>query len=357
MPTRKPIDCEIQKRGALFTAAFCVYLSAVEAVLPHPLPFLHYGLSNIPLLAALPQLRFGWFLAAALIKALGQNLIGGMLFSPLALISFCGSLTAALVMRGVYRMGRRFLTVIGVGVVSAFVSDCVRLAAASVFIGQAAASAAAVPFLLCGWICSILTGAAAVKLSPLNRLDSLPPISASVAFQPLQTPKSVVRMVPFAAAVAATISANAALCAAVFVSTIAAAIVLKVKNRWRSTAAVYVFIFVFALFSPEGEVLFRFGQFRLTAGAVETGICRASSFCALVLSSKIAVGEVKRLFRFRFLGEFFAWFEALWSLPFDGKRIFSRSYTDEAAAVLTEKATERATECGSSSSNGSFQSE
>ena len=351
MPTRKPIDREIQKRGALFTAAFCVYLSAVEAVLPHPLPFLHYGLSNIPLLAALPQLRFGWFLAAALIKALGQNLIGGILFSPLALISFCGSLTAALVMRGVYRMGRRFLTVIGVGVVSAFVSDCVRLAAASVFIGQAAASAAAVPFLLCGWICSILTGAAAVKLSPLNRLDSLPPISASVAFQPLQTPKSVARMVPFAAAVAATISANAALCAAVFVLTIAAAIILKVKNRWRSTAAVYVFIFVFALFSPEGEVLFRFGQFRLTAGAVETGICRASSFCALVLSSKIAVGEVKRLFRFRFLGEFFAWFEALWSLPFDGKRIFSRSYTDEAAAVLAGKAAGNVTESGRPSSS------
>lgn len=351
MPTRKPTDSGIQKRGALFTAAFCVYLSAVEAVLPHPVPFLHYGLSNIPLLTALPRLRFGWFLAAALIKTLGQNLIGGMLFSPPALISFCGSLSAALVMQVVYRAGRRFLTAVGVSVAAAFVSDAVRLAAASVFIGETAAAAAAVPFLLCGWICSVLTGAAAGKLSPLNRLDLLPPVCASAVSPPPLTPKSVLRMIPFAAAVTAAVASNAFLCAAVFALTAAVAAALKVKNRWRSTAAVFVFIFAAALFTPEGEVLLRFGRFRLTAGAVGTGIARASSFCALVLSSKMAVGEVRRLFRFRFLGEFFAWFEALWSLPFDGKRIFSRSYTDEAAAVLAGKAAGNVTESGRPSSS------
>lgn len=348
MPMRPLTDRAARRRAAIFTAAFSVYLGAVETVLPHPIPFLHYGLGNIPLLIAVPQLPFGWFLAAVAVKLLGQGLLGGLLLSPLMAVSAAGSLTAALAMKGFYRLFGRFCTLTGVSVLAAFVSDAVRLAAAALFLGSAGAAAVALPFFLCGWGCSLLTGAAARRMLPHCPLADVPAAAGGALRRPAEAqvsvPRnsvrsrfgSVLRPVPFAAAVAGALSGNAAVCLLLFAGIAVTAAVCRLRNRWGMTASAFVCIVLFALMAPDGKLLAEWGPLRITAGALEVGLYRAASFCALVLASRLALmrGEPAFVRRFRAAGEFFAYFEAFWALSVDGGRILSRPYLKEVSGVL-----------------------
>lgn len=347
MPMRPLTDRAARRRAAIFTAAFSVYLGAVEAVLPHPVPFLHYGLGNIPLLIAVPQLPFGWFLAAVAVKLLGQGLIGGLLLSPLMAVSAAGSLTAALAMKGFYRLFGRFCTLTGVSVLSAFVSDAVRLAAAALFLGSAGAATVALPFFLCGWGCSLLTGEAARRMLPHCPLADVPAAEGGALRRPAETRisvrnrfVSVLRPVPFAAAVAGALSGNAAVCLLLFAGIAVTAAVCRLRNRWGMTAAAFVCIVLFALMAPDGKLLAEWGPLRITAGALEAGLYRAASFCALVLASRLALmrGVPAFVRRFRAAGEFFVYFEAFWALSADAGRVLSRPYLREVAAVLEARA-------------------
>lgn len=344
MPMRPLTDRAARRRAAIFTAAFSVYLGAVEAVLPHPVPFLHYGLGNIPLLIAVPQLPFGWFLAAVAVKLLGQGLLGGLLFSPLMAVSAAGSLTAALAMKGFYRLFGRFCTLTGVSVLSAFVSDAVRLAAAALFLGSAGAVAVALPFFLCGWGCSLLTGEAARRMLEHCPLAEVPAAGGGALRRPPETRGSVrdriisvLRLLPFAAAVAGVLSGSAAVCLGLAAATAVTAAVCRVSNRWISTAAAFVCIVLFALASPDGKLLAQWGPLRITAGALETGLYRGASFCTLVLASRLALARGVPAFvrRFRAAGEFFVYFEAFWALSVDAGRILSRPYLKEVSDVLS----------------------
>ena len=53
--------------------AFCLFLSAVEYMLPKPLPFMRLGIANLPILLAVDILPFPWFLALAAVKCAGPE--------------------------------------------------------------------------------------------------------------------------------------------------------------------------------------------------------------------------------------------------------------------------------------------
>jgi len=107
--------------------AFCFFLSAIEYMLPKPMPFMRLGIANLPILLAVDILPFRWFLALAAVKVIGMSLISGTLFSYVALFSLAGTMAAALVMWGARRAGGKFISQIGVSIAGAMVSNAVQI--------------------------------------------------------------------------------------------------------------------------------------------------------------------------------------------------------------------------------------
>jgi uncharacterized membrane protein len=107
--------------------AFCFLLSAIEYMLPKPMPFMRLGIANLPILLAVDLLPFPWFLTLALVKVIGMSVISGSLFSYVALFSLAGTMTAAIVMWGARKLGGRLISQIGVSILGAMASNAVQI--------------------------------------------------------------------------------------------------------------------------------------------------------------------------------------------------------------------------------------
>jgi heptaprenyl diphosphate synthase len=119
--------------------AFCFFLSALEYMVPKPLPFMRLGIANLPILLAADLLPLPWYLALALVKVFGMSVISGSLFSYVALFSLAGTLTAALVMWIAHKVFGRLVSAVGVSILGAVTSNAVQVAIARVVVfGEAA---------------------------------------------------------------------------------------------------------------------------------------------------------------------------------------------------------------------------
>jgi heptaprenyl diphosphate synthase len=143
--------------------ACCLFLSAVEYLIPKPLPFMRLGLANLPLMIALDIFPFGGYMILVCLKILGQAIITGTLFSYVFLFSVTGTLSSALVMFFLRRMfgypGREKISFIGIGTAGAVVSNIMQLTLARFFIFQENTRYIAPPFLAAGLVTGITLGA------------------------------------------------------------------------------------------------------------------------------------------------------------------------------------------------------
>ena len=122
-----------------FFGALCLFLSAVEYLIPKPLPFFRLGLANLPILLGLRFLKPADLVLVVLLKIIGQALLNGTLASYVFLFSASGTLVSVVAMLGVYRFGGRYVSLIGVSIVGALASSSIQLALAIVFVfGKAA---------------------------------------------------------------------------------------------------------------------------------------------------------------------------------------------------------------------------
>jgi heptaprenyl diphosphate synthase len=138
--------------------AFCFFLSAVEYMVPKPLPFMRLGIANLPILLAVDLLPLPWYLALALVKVLGMSLVSGSLFSYIAVFSLAGTLTAALAMRATRRALGGRVSAVGLSVLGAMASNAVQVAVAGAFVFGEAARLMAPPFLAMGLVTGLLLG-------------------------------------------------------------------------------------------------------------------------------------------------------------------------------------------------------
>lgn len=138
--------------------AFCFFLSALEYMVPKPLPFMRLGIANLPILLATDLLPLPWFLALALVKVVGMSVISGSLFSYIAIFSLAGTLAAALTMRGGRKLFGRHVGAVGISVLGAMVSNAVQIVIASALVFGEAARLIAPPFLIMGLITGTLLG-------------------------------------------------------------------------------------------------------------------------------------------------------------------------------------------------------
>jgi heptaprenyl diphosphate synthase len=138
--------------------AFCFFLSALEYMIPKPLPFMRLGIANLPILLAVDLLPMRWFLVLALVKVVGMSVISGSLFPYIALFSLAGTMIAALAMWIARKTGGRYISAVGVSVVGAIASNAVQILIARVVVFGKAALLIAPLFIGMGLITGALLG-------------------------------------------------------------------------------------------------------------------------------------------------------------------------------------------------------
>ena len=147
------------KRTLALLGSLCLFLSAIEYLIPKPLPFMRIGLANLPLLLALGIFGAKDFFLLALIKVLGQGIIGGTFFSPVFLFSIAGTFTSAGLMSALHNLpGNKHPSFAGIGCAGAMASNGIQLVIARFLIFGPALRYLAPPFLASGFITGITLG-------------------------------------------------------------------------------------------------------------------------------------------------------------------------------------------------------
>ena len=141
-----------------FLTAMSLFLSAIEYAIPKPVPFMRLGLANLPILIGLELLSPGNVIVLVLLKAAGQGLIQGTLFSYIFLFSLAGSLSSGAVMIAArFLLGRR-ITLIGISILGALASNSIQIVLARYIIFGKSAWLIAPPFFLIGTISAAVLG-------------------------------------------------------------------------------------------------------------------------------------------------------------------------------------------------------
>ena len=152
------IGHENQAELTALLAAFCFFLSAIEYMLPKPLPFMRIGIANLPILLAVDILPFKWFMVLAAAKVVGMSIVSGTLFSYVALFSLCGTMIAAIAMQTTRKLGKGAISLIGVSISGAMASNTIQMLMARYVIFGEAAWLIAPLFLTTGLITGTLMG-------------------------------------------------------------------------------------------------------------------------------------------------------------------------------------------------------
>jgi heptaprenyl diphosphate synthase len=355
------------KKNLVLLGAFCLFFCAVEYMIPKPLPFLRIGLANLPLMLALELLPFPSFLILICIKVIGQGLITGTMFSYIFLFSLTGSFFSGLLMFFLRRIFHKNITFIGIGTAGAFVSNISQLLLVQVFIFQENVRYIAPPFLAVGIVTGILLGmfcevftrksvwynrtAGSEKRREKRKEKKFNCHTShcnTMSFQttaPVPSPQSLVTNLRTGNFYNTVFSANALFVTGLLIipalvfnpSTelrvlqflfFAVLVLLSgKKNNFIITFLVIVFIIAFNLIIPYGRVLFSFGIFRITSGALTAGIHRAFTFAALIMLSKVVIRQDLKLpgeFG-KILGESLRMFSVIMSRKYriKGKNIFT----------------------------------
>ncbi|MCL2558089.1 MAG: Gx transporter family protein [Treponema sp.] len=301
-------------RALALLGALCFFLSAVEHLIPRPLPFMRIGLANMPLLLALGLLRPRQYFALALLKLAGQGLIGGTFLSFIFLFSAAGTLSSALAMYALSRLpGIARPGLAGIGCAGAMVSNGAQLFMARFFVFGEAARYLAPPFLAAGFVSGIALGLACERfrrrslwIAWLSGEEVERPSGEPEAASPQMTTARAKRrgdsLAPDALFAAGLLAALAFLWDRSLAGHLAQflffCLLAALSGRRINFAATAIFVagvVFFNLLAPQGRVLLELGPLSVTQGSLLLGLERAITLSGLMLISKLAVRSDLRL--------------------------------------------------------------
>ncbi len=150
-----------EKETAAFLAAFCMFLSMLEYLIPKPLPFMRIGLANLPILISLVFLPKSGTMFLVILKIIGQGFVNGTLFSYIFLFSAAGSIASGIVMIALYSIFSKNISMTGICILGALASNLVQIIFARFVIFGEAAFLIAPPFLIIGTVSAVFLGYAA----------------------------------------------------------------------------------------------------------------------------------------------------------------------------------------------------
>ena len=272
--------------------ALCFFLSAIEFVIPKPLPFLRIGLANVPLLLALDVVSFPAFLLLALIKIVGQAFISGTLFSYLIFFSAAGTLGAAFTMYALHAIPRKVLSLAGISMAGAVVSNTIQLVVGRFFLFGEGIWYILPPFLCIGAITSLLLGLfcenfkaesewyAQIMQTETSFSIELPDNVPQTDYPRLRLISGATLLIgllfiPGLPAKAVILGAGLFLC-----------IAERQKIHWLAFAASSTGIVICHSFIPVGKELFTIGSFAVTSGALLNGLEKAVMLQAMIMVSQ-----------------------------------------------------------------------
>jgi heptaprenyl diphosphate synthase len=334
------------RRRLALLGSLCFFLSAIEYLIPKPLPFMRIGLANMPLLLALDLFRPGDFFLLVLLKIIGQGIIGGMIFSHVFLFSIAGTISSALVMFALRRLlGKKLIGFAGLGCAGAMASNCAQLLLARYLIFGPALTFLAAPFLasglvtgislglICEYFCrhsvwylfpnSSRRGAEAQRRGGEESRKSICMINyrntSEVDFfnknlsknKPFHRPLRALRLrvrsywnsfnaelffiAGLLMALIFLFNHSIEIRAAQFLFFCLLAFVFKKKINLLTTLLFMISIVFFHLLVPSGKVLASLGPLRITLGSLYAGIDKALVVCGLVILSRVFVRSDLRL--------------------------------------------------------------
>lgn len=280
-------------------AAFCLFLSAIEYLIPKPLPFMRIGLSNLPLLLALNIFPAGsWFLLVML-RIFGQALISGSLFSYVFIFSLSGGLASAILMFSLRRLcGSALLSLAGISLAGSLASNAVQLGLAFFFIFGDGVRYLAPPFLSAGLVSGLALGLFAEAFTRKSRWyrllqagEPFPPVPETAISETKQRGPDRIFSPVF-----------------LFIAGLVLMLIFLFTRslKWQIIQfAVYTFLALLSgkklkplftllvmagivagnLLAPFGKILYSLGPFRITEGALFSGLRRALTLEGLFMLS------------------------------------------------------------------------
>ena len=282
-------------------AAFCLFLSLIEYMIPKPMPFMRLGLAHLPVMLSLTIFPPKRTLLLTLLKVLGQGLVNGTLFSYIFLFSAAGSFSSVLVMLAVYRLLRGRVSLVGVSVAGAMASNSVQILLARQFIFGDSALLIAPPFLAVGIVSSVLLGLFAAEFSSKSewmrtRIKNAEQEPGSAEEADLSPPEGKAGFLPRFAFICGVISIPAFLLqdgTLIVVSEAVIFIILSIiaGKRFRPLPVIFMTagIAVANLLTPYGRILFRLGDFNVTEGALLAGVEKAAVLIGMIYISRFSL--------------------------------------------------------------------
>jgi heptaprenyl diphosphate synthase len=294
---------------ALF-AAFCLFFSVVEVMIPKPVPFFRLGLANLPILIAVTVLPAGQVMIIVLLKILGQGIVSGTLLSYVVLFSTAGSLASGTVMILLSRWHGRGFTLVGIAVLGALASNAMQLLVSWLLIFGESTRLIAPPFLLVGTVSAVVLGIIAERFYRSSRwlacfgggmvqAEEYPgePRLSPARRRERDTPRGLLTGVPPYARLVAGLAMippfllqNQLLLKLLFIVLFIAVMKMAGKGfRLLPGLIVLTAVFLAHVLMPIGEVLLYLGSFPLTVGAIREGLTRGLTLVGLVYLSRFAV--------------------------------------------------------------------
>ncbi|MDR0598233.1 MAG: Gx transporter family protein [Treponema sp.] len=317
------------RRTLAILGAFCLFLSTIEYLIPKPVPFMRIGIANLPLMLALDILPFGEFVLLTLIKVAGQGIVTGTLFSYILLFSLTGTFVSALSMYALRRLlGTRLASMAGISALGALLSNGAQLALARLFVFGPSVRYILPPFLAMGVItgtglglfCERFIGKSrwyARETSPRPAEDGGSEKTGTAAAAADRSNRGegtwekfrrkrqdrYERIFSARDLCAAGLLMMPALVfnpnpSARFLQFLFFSLLLWFagkKNNVLITIAVMLSIVAFNLLAPYGQALFSIGTFRLTRGALMSGLQRAATLEGLIMLSRFSIRRDLRL--------------------------------------------------------------
>ncbi|GHV84919.1 membrane protein [Spirochaetia bacterium] len=309
--------------------AFCLFLSALDYLIPKPMPFMRIGLANLPLLLALaypgtesrqPLFSAKNFFLLALLKVLGQALLTGTFVSYVLIFSLAGTAVSSVVMFLLRMAGQRRVSLVGIGLTGAFASNAAQLMLARFLVFGESARYLAPPFLAAGIISGAVLGffaeafaarsqwlrfrgSGAPVESPSNGNAAMPetaPAGSTAGDNGFSVKGAVLLLLAVLFLVLPYLPVRAVLFGVFWFLVI----LKRKKNRhpfqpprhpFQSprpffTLISFTAIVVCNLFPPFGKILFTAGPLLVAEGSLLQGIQRAVTMEALIMFSRLIPG-------------------------------------------------------------------
>lgn len=286
---------------------FCFFLSAIEIMIPKPVPFFRIGLANLPIILGIDLFSFPAFVLLLVIKVLGQALISGTLFSYIILFSAIGTFSSGLLMYAMRKIPRKTISFMGISLAGAFVSNSLQfLLAVLLMFGKSAVyvippvfSLGTLTALFLGWFASEFEiqsvwyqRVKAERFDFISETDNSQTAKQSNGKNSSEKTNRTLRdrylrigsgislflillFVPFLPVQALVLGAALILCAAD-----------RQKLNFLNLIFMFTAITVFNLFPPMGKIIFSIGSIDITHQALLRGFEKAIVLIGMIYISK-----------------------------------------------------------------------